>query len=51
MKKATFDDLLASMNEALEHAEGKRTLRTTTLPRPPAPPTARGIDRLTTAVS
>lgn len=38
MKKATFDDLLASMNEALEHAEGKRTLRTTTLPRAPAPP-------------
>ena len=26
MKKATFEDLLASMNEALEHAEGKRSL-------------------------
>lgn len=36
MKKATFEDLLASVNEALEHAEGKRNLRTTTLPLPPA---------------
>lgn len=43
MKKATFEDLLASMNEALEHAEGKRSLRTTTLPLPPAPLSGRAV--------
>lgn len=37
MKKAIFDDVLASMNEALEHAKGTRSLQTTTLPRPAAP--------------
>lgn len=37
MKRATFDELLASMNEALEHAHRKGTLRTTPLSRPPAP--------------
>jgi hypothetical protein len=40
MKKETFGELLGSMKEALEHAEGKRNLRTTTLPLPPAPLTA-----------
>lgn len=43
MKKATFESLLASMNEALEHAEGKRNLRTTTLPLPPAPLSSRAV--------
>jgi putative transcriptional regulator len=43
MKKATFESLLASMNEALEHAEGKRSLRTTTLPLPPAPLSGRAV--------
>lgn len=43
MKKATFEDLLASMKEALEHAEGKRNLRTTTLPLPPAPLSGRAV--------
>lgn len=43
MKKATFEDLLASMDEALEHAEGKRSLRTTTLPLPPAPLSGRAV--------
>lgn len=43
MKKATFESLLASMNEALEHAEGKRNLRTTTLPLPPAPLSGRAV--------
>lgn len=43
MKKSTFEDLLASMNEALEHAEGKRNLRTTTLPLPPAPLSGRAV--------
>lgn len=36
MKKELFDRLLESANQALEHAEGKRELRTTVLPRPPA---------------
>jgi putative transcriptional regulator len=43
MKKATFESLLTSMNEALEHAEGKRNLRTTTLPLPPAPLSGRAV--------
>ena len=46
MKKATFESLLASMNEALEHAEGKRNLRTTTLPLPPAPLSGRAVKRV-----
>jgi putative transcriptional regulator len=46
MKKATFEDLLASMNEALEHAEGKRNLRTTTLPLPPAPLSGRAVKQV-----
>jgi putative transcriptional regulator len=36
MKRDTFAELVGSMREALEHAQGKRSLRTTTLPRPPA---------------
>lgn len=35
MDKKLFADLKDSLNEAIEHAEGKRELRTTTLPRPP----------------
>lgn len=35
MNKELFDRLIESANQALEHAEGKRELRTTTLPRPP----------------
>jgi len=36
MDKKLFDELKESFNQALEHAEGKRSdLRTTTLPRPP----------------
>jgi hypothetical protein len=31
MKKELFDRLLESANQALEHAEGKRELRTTEL--------------------
>jgi putative transcriptional regulator len=37
MKADTFSALVDSMNEALEHAQGKQSLRTVTLPRPPAP--------------
>ena len=37
MKKEMFADLMGSAREALEHARGKRSLRTTTPPRPLAP--------------
>jgi len=43
MKKTNFDGLMASAREALEHAQGKRALRTTVLPGPPAPMTAADI--------
>jgi putative transcriptional regulator len=33
MKTAAFAELLASVNEALEHAKGQRSLKTTVLPR------------------
>lgn len=36
MKKELFAELMGSMGDALEHARGKRELRTTVLPRPPA---------------
>src|SRR5687767_12140448 len=35
MDKELFEDLKASLGEAIQHAEGKKYLRTTTLPRPP----------------
>lgn len=35
MDKELFEDLKTSLNEAIEHAEGKKELRTTVLPRPP----------------
>jgi putative transcriptional regulator len=43
MKAELFAELLASANQALEHAHGKRSLRTTSLPQPPKPMTAREI--------
>lgn len=46
MKDATFAELLGSMNEALEHAQGQRSLRTTSLPRPPAALTGRDVKRI-----
>jgi hypothetical protein len=36
MKSATFKALITSMKEALEHADGERALRMTTLQRSPA---------------
>jgi putative transcriptional regulator len=48
MKADTFAELVGSMNEALEHARGKRSLRTTTLPRPPAPFDSRAVKRVRT---
>ena len=39
-----FEDLKAGLQTAVEHAEGRRKdLRTTTLPRPPKPLSAREI--------
>jgi putative transcriptional regulator len=46
MKDETFTELLTSANEALEHAQGKRNLRTTTLPRPPKSLNGRAVKRV-----
>jgi len=43
MEKALFRELMTSAGEALEHAQGKRALRTTELPAPPKPMTASEI--------
>jgi putative transcriptional regulator len=40
MKSDLFAELLAAANDALEHAKGKRDLRSTTLPRLPDPMSA-----------
>lgn len=46
MKPQLFAELLAAANEALEHAQGKRSLRSTELPQLPAPMTAKEVRRL-----
>ncbi|MBK8249916.1 MAG: transcriptional regulator [Gemmatimonadetes bacterium] len=46
MKRAVFEELLASATEALEHAQGKRELRTTVLPPAPAPVSAAQVRQL-----
>jgi putative transcriptional regulator len=46
MKEELFKDLMDSLHEALEHAEGKRVLRTTTLPFPPAAMGAKDVKKL-----
>jgi putative transcriptional regulator len=46
MNEETFGELLDSMNEALEHARGKRQLRTTTLPAPLPPLDGRAVKRV-----
>lgn len=44
MEKELFDKLTESLNQAIEHAKGERKdLRTTILPRPPKPMTAKEI--------
>jgi putative transcriptional regulator len=43
MKPELFAELLTAANQALEHARGKRSLRSTTLPRPPTPMTAKDV--------
>ena len=51
MKDETFTELLGSAREALAHAQGKRSLRTTALPLPPKPLNARAVKRLRATVS
>jgi putative transcriptional regulator len=46
MKNEMFTEFLGSAQEALEHAQGKRNLRTTTLPLPPKPLNGRAVKRL-----
>lgn len=46
MKDEMFSELLGSAYEALEHAQGKRSLRTTTLPLPPKSLNGRGVKRV-----
>src|SRR5881296_2446917 len=48
MDQKVFAELLDSANEALEHAKGKRELRTTELPPPPTPVDGGAIRRLRT---
>src|SRR5713226_4913468 len=48
MDQKIFAALLESANQALEHAKGKRELRTTELPPPPRPVDGGGIRRLRT---
>lgn len=51
MKKELFDDLMESMGEALEHARGKRELRTTRLPAAPRPMSAADVRALRDALN
>lgn len=46
MEKALFDELMESMGEALDHARGKRELRTTVLPAEPVAMSASDIKAL-----
>jgi putative transcriptional regulator len=46
MKDETFTELLGSAHEALDHAQGKRNLRTTTLPLPPKSLNGRAVKRV-----
>ena len=46
MKDELFAELLEAANEALDHAKGKRELRTTVLPDPPHPMVAAEIRQL-----
>jgi putative transcriptional regulator len=48
MEPKLFAELLESVNEALEHAKGKRDLKTTVLPAPPKPMHARDVRKLRT---
>ena len=50
MRTNEFNALLRSMGEALDHARGKRELRTTILPAPPRPMSAQEIRALRDAL-
>ena len=43
MKPELFAELLTAANQALEHARGKRSLRSSALPQPPASMTAKDV--------
>ncbi len=51
MKKEVFTELMQSMGEALEHARGKRELRTTILPAAPKAMSAKEIRALRTELN
>ena len=46
MKEEVFAKLMKATEEALDHARGKRELRTTTLPKPPEPMNWSEVKRL-----
>jgi len=46
MEKELFKDIMDSLQEVLEHAQGKRVLRTTTLPLPPPAMGAKEVRKL-----
>lgn len=46
MKKDLFNELVESLNQAAEHAEGKRKLKTTKFPLPPKAVSRNDIVRL-----
>jgi len=46
MKDELFAELMESAQEALEHAQGKRDLKTAVLPAPPKPMYARDVRKL-----
>ena len=51
MNETVFAELMRSAGQALEHAKGKRELRTTVLPAPPKPMSAREIRSLRRALN
>lgn len=50
MKNEIFDELIESAREALAHAQGKRSLRTTSLPLPPQPMNGIAVKRVRAAM-
>ena len=46
MRTPVFEELMASAREVLDHADGKRSLKTTTLPLPPRKMAAAGVRRV-----
>lgn len=51
MKEELFAELMESAQEALDHARGKRELRTTVLPEPPEPMAAAEVKELRTRLN